>query len=247
MLVFAEDGRLSPSLHWLLGIYARAFNRKYSRVGHVFQERFRAKVVASETYLWEVCRYIHMNPVKPGLAARPEDWRWSSMEAYLGGIPRLPLFRDVFLAAFSSRAGAEDFYQFTVARCESEPGAWYLEDPDAAACPEAPPPIEPHPDSVALVLAEVARELDCPVDRLCRPSRIPGEGLARAVAMLALRERLGLTLSEVGQATGCLAGTVANALTRLRRRIPEDKKLQEALGRLGLTYELMMCPAPILI
>ncbi|QDR82206.1 transposase [Sporomusa termitida] len=62
--------------------YARWYNEKYDRVGHVFQSRFKSEPVETEAYLLTVLRYIHNNPLKAKLAVRTEDYKWSSCQAY---------------------------------------------------------------------------------------------------------------------------------------------------------------------
>ena len=61
----------------LNGEYARAFNRRHGRHGHVFSERFSARAIESEEYLFEACSYVVLNPVKAGLCDRSEEWPWS--------------------------------------------------------------------------------------------------------------------------------------------------------------------------
>ena len=62
-----------------LGVrYASWFNRKYGRVGHVFQDRFRSLPVEDDEYFVALLRYVWRNPVEAGLVGRPEDYRWSS-------------------------------------------------------------------------------------------------------------------------------------------------------------------------
>jgi REP element-mobilizing transposase RayT len=62
-----------------LGVrYAGWFNRKYGRVGHLFQDRFRSLPVDDDAYLVTLLRYVWANPVEAGLVAVPEDYRWSS-------------------------------------------------------------------------------------------------------------------------------------------------------------------------
>lgn len=58
--------------------YAVWFNRKYGRVGHVFQNRFRSLPVENDAYFINVCRYIWNNPVSAHLVAEPADYRWNS-------------------------------------------------------------------------------------------------------------------------------------------------------------------------
>jgi REP element-mobilizing transposase RayT len=69
--------QLSAGLHRLNGRYARQFNRRHGRFGHVFSERFRAQLIESEEYLYDACAYVLGNPVNAGLCDRIEDWPWS--------------------------------------------------------------------------------------------------------------------------------------------------------------------------
>jgi hypothetical protein len=62
--------------------YAWWYNRKYQRTGHVFQGRYGSECVEDDEYLLTVIRYIHKNPVKAGMISEPEDYRWSSIQAY---------------------------------------------------------------------------------------------------------------------------------------------------------------------
>lgn len=63
--------------------YSYYFNKKYCRVGHLFQDRFRSEAVEIESFFLAASRYIHNNPVKAGLVHVPEDYRWSSYNTYI--------------------------------------------------------------------------------------------------------------------------------------------------------------------
>jgi putative transposase len=52
-------------------------NRKYDRVGHVFQGRYNAKLVKSSLGLERLKKYLKQNPVKEGLVKDPEDYKWT--------------------------------------------------------------------------------------------------------------------------------------------------------------------------
>nr|WP_300145037.1 transposase [Propionicimonas sp.] len=58
--------------------YVGWFNRKYERVGHLFQERFKSLPVEDDAYLVALVRYVWNNPVQAGLATCPDEYRWSS-------------------------------------------------------------------------------------------------------------------------------------------------------------------------
>ena len=65
-------------MQWLHGLYARAFNDRYRRPGHVFQGRFGSVRMKSDVQLVMVARYIARNPVAGGLCSVPAEWPWSS-------------------------------------------------------------------------------------------------------------------------------------------------------------------------
>lgn len=65
--------------------YAVWYNRKYQRVGHLFQDRFRSENVETDQYYMTVLRYILQNPMKAGMENKPGTYRWSSYLAYERG------------------------------------------------------------------------------------------------------------------------------------------------------------------
>lgn len=67
-----------------LGIsYAQYYNRKYGRVGHLFQDRYRSEPCEDLSYFITLLRYIHQNPVKAHICTSPEDYPWSSWLEYI--------------------------------------------------------------------------------------------------------------------------------------------------------------------
>ena len=81
-----------------------AGNRTHGRVGHVFRGRFKAIIVQREGYLLELARYVVLNPVRAGLCAMPDQWRWSSYLATVGLASRPNWLRtDWLLSQFGSQ------------------------------------------------------------------------------------------------------------------------------------------------
>ena len=77
LVVEATCAGLSAGLHQPNGRYARRFNRRHGRFGHVFAERFQARLIETEDYLDDACMYVLQNPVAAGLCDAPEEWPWS--------------------------------------------------------------------------------------------------------------------------------------------------------------------------
>jgi putative transposase len=69
--------KLSRGMHRLNFLYAQSFNDRYDRVGHLFQNRFGARLIESTEYLADACTYVRMNPVRAGLCRSADDWPWS--------------------------------------------------------------------------------------------------------------------------------------------------------------------------
>ena len=63
--------------------YTKYFNERHQRVGHLFQGRFRSRLIDTDSYLLVASRYVHLNPVRAKLAKHPVDFLWSSYRAYL--------------------------------------------------------------------------------------------------------------------------------------------------------------------
>lgn len=84
LLIEVRNAPTARIMQSVLTRYSRHFNDRYRRKGHVFQGRYRAIVCERETYLAELVRYIHLNPVRAKLVAKPDDWPWSGHHAYLG-------------------------------------------------------------------------------------------------------------------------------------------------------------------
>lgn len=64
--------------------YVYWYNQKYSRIGHLFQDRYKSEIVEDEKYLLTVLRYIHQNPVKAGIEKNISKYLWTSYNEYLG-------------------------------------------------------------------------------------------------------------------------------------------------------------------
>lgn len=78
------DMPLSRFVNVLFNAYVQALNLQQGRTGTLFEGRFKHKCVDQWEYLIALCRYIHLNPVKAGLAARPEDWVYSNYRDWIG-------------------------------------------------------------------------------------------------------------------------------------------------------------------
>ncbi len=108
-LLQPHDDDLSHHLQLFSISYTKASNKRYERVGALFQGQFQAKRVDRNEYLLHLSRYIHLNPVQAGLVKQPEDWAFSSYREYLGlRQGKLPK-PDIILAQFAAVQTSEVF------------------------------------------------------------------------------------------------------------------------------------------
>jgi len=108
-LVYLRTDNLSRPMQRFSLSYTKALNKRYERVGSLFQGRFKAVAVDSDEYVLHLSRYIHLNPVLAGLVARPEDWEFSSYHEYIGVRQGTLPSPGVVLSQFSSPS---DYRQF---------------------------------------------------------------------------------------------------------------------------------------
>jgi putative transposase len=88
---------LSSFMHTVNSGYTTYFNIKRNRSGHLFQGRYKAILVEKESYLLELSRYVHLNPVRAKLTEKPEDYPWSSYRAYISPEETTIVSRDLIL------------------------------------------------------------------------------------------------------------------------------------------------------
>ena len=81
------------------------YNKKYERVGSLFQPRFRSTPINSESHLLIAIRYVHQNPVKAAICKRPGQYEYSSYTNYFNN----DLINDTIVRSMVS---CDDFFRF---------------------------------------------------------------------------------------------------------------------------------------
>ncbi len=87
LLLRVDSSPLSALMSGLLGGYASNYNRRHRRVGYVFQNRFTSILCEEDSYLLELVRYIHLNPVRAGMLKAVSDldhYRWTGHATLMG-------------------------------------------------------------------------------------------------------------------------------------------------------------------
>ncbi len=82
-IIDANGADISKVMHGINFSYAQKYNWKYKRHGHLFQDRFKSKIVKNERYLLALLAYIHNNPKDiKGYEFHPETYEFSSLSLY---------------------------------------------------------------------------------------------------------------------------------------------------------------------
>ena len=91
LLLETGSAPLSKFMQGLQQSYTRYFKRRYRKVGHLFQGRYHQAIIcAKDKYLLALLRYIHLNPVRAGIARGPERYFYSGHNGYLqSGTPKV--------------------------------------------------------------------------------------------------------------------------------------------------------------
>jgi len=109
LLLQPRTVKLSSFMRRLLTGYAVVFNLRHQRSGHLFQNRYKSIVCDGDSYLLELVRYIHLNPLRAGIVASLESldgFPWCGHRELLGKTARRLIAEDKVLSFFSKRRGA---------------------------------------------------------------------------------------------------------------------------------------------
>jgi hypothetical protein len=103
----------------LLTGYAIVFNLQHQRSGHLFQNRYKSIVCQEDTYLLELVRYIHLNPLRAGLVKtidELDDYPWAGHAVLMGNQELNGHQADDVLRLFgrSKRSARQKYREFVI-------------------------------------------------------------------------------------------------------------------------------------
>jgi plasmid maintenance system killer protein/REP element-mobilizing transposase RayT len=102
MLVQTPAANISRSMRHLNGVYTQRYNRRHHCDGQLFRGRYKSTLVGTDSYLLQVVRYIHRNPIHAGLADSLDAYKWSSHKGYVSVTKKWDwLFKEYILARLS--------------------------------------------------------------------------------------------------------------------------------------------------
>ena len=111
LLIWVNDSKaMTELIKSVATAYSMYFNKKYKRVGKLFQDRFKASMIRSEEYLWHITRYIHLNPEDIGKTF--DNYDYSSYKYFIGESNSEWLKPDVIKDMFAE--ANQDYREFLI-------------------------------------------------------------------------------------------------------------------------------------
>lgn len=215
---------------------------KRTRHGHLFQGRYKAILADADAYATELSRYIHLNPVRAGVVARPEDYEWSSYRQYVGLAKTLTWLKASFILGCFSGEDAAGAYRKFVNDALNEEGESPLKQVVASTVLGSPEFIreisrqhlaEKQPDRNVPAVKKLSRptleEMISAIDREMGAHESP----TRNVSIYFCHRYSGARLREIGERFGLSGAAVSQASRRVRVASEKDEKVRDLLERIA--------------
>jgi REP-associated tyrosine transposase len=258
LLVETREANLARAMRQLNGVYTQDFNRRHRRAGHLFQGRYKALLVEKDSYLVELSRYIHLNPVRVGEVDTAWKFPWSSAAAFVGQAapPRFLVVDEVLRHFGRRRQSAQRRYaEFLREGRATARAPWaavegqlllgerrWVErmrrrvEAGSGAEVSGSRQLRTRP-ALSVVLTQVCREAKVDKETVLRPRGVRG-GWARQVAMALAWEHCGLTQGEIGRAFGVSPYAVSKAAARTAEIATSKGQVGRTIRRLKSNLQM---------
>ena len=251
LLVQTPEANISRAMRHLNGVYTQRFNKIYHCDGQLFRGRYKSILVDADSYLLELLRYIHRNPLESGMVDNINEYTWSSHKAYLSGAKKWDWLHKKYILSLFSRNGGE-----SIRRYKQFVSKGTLEEINQILARKKLPTVigsnsfvekikelfftdkkhEEVPESRYL-----APDIDKIIEEVCKFYNVSKEVLfssrrglfnePRNVAIYLIRRLRGGTLKEAGKIFGIEKNsTVSSVVERLKLEIERNKNLNKRIG-----------------
>ena len=250
LLLETPSGNLPQIMRHINGAYTTYFNIKRDRSGHLFQGRYKAILVDKDAYAKELSRYIHLNPVRVGIVAKPGAYEWTSYAAYAGAKPSPKwLARGFILGYFSpqtktAQKGYKAFVESMLGRIGDSPlknlpggmilGRQQFVEAIRAEHLAGKLPGRDLPALKELQVKPQASHVEAIVDRIVADDA----KLARNLKIYFIRKRSGTPLKAIGERYGLGESGVSQISRRLDKRKSEDAALKQVMDKIDSEIKL---------
>jgi putative transposase len=249
LLVQTPNANLSRFMRHLNGVYTQRFNRHHKLDGQLFRGRYKSILIGESDYLIELLRYIHFNPVKAGLVKEPKNYTWSSFHSYMAK-PEADRWLDTKLvfdqirgkrktkkekSEILGRDALEETYDFySKNNVLSILGSRDFIDQikkgffRSLVHPEIPDAKKLAKEARAIIQI-VSNHFEISQEKLFVHKRAR-DNTPRDIAMYLIRMETSKPLAEIGELFHMdKYGSVSSCINRIKRRMAEDKHLNQTL------------------
>jgi REP element-mobilizing transposase RayT len=231
--------------------YTQYFNWRHKLVGHLFQGRYKAILCDKDSYLLELSRYLHLNPVRAKVVKDPGEYVWSSYRSYITDGSKQPWLdttevlrqfsRTVreakkhyrkFVSEGMDEGHKEEYYDVLDGRFLGD--RQFAEEVKSKAGDEEKVRIK--------IKADALLEAVCKVLGMTRRTVI-GAGKdrervrARELVSHVGRSCTELSVKAIGEMLGVDPTCVSRSVTRIEERLRTDKRLEGTLKRIITAIE----------
>ena len=244
---------LSKIMQYLNTAYTVYYNTKHKRLGHLFQGRFKSILVEADSYFAELTRYIHLNPVRAGMADSPEQYLWSSYKAYLSNEPNglidrekgkellamdSATYRHFILSGIKDQKdpfkkvyagcilGGAAFIKDTLKQLQAE-----VESKDFAYKRAVKNTVDPQE-----LIAAVADYFKLDTKQMCQSRSRPMT--AKRTAIYLLRRKTGLTNAQIGELFDMKSAAVSKAAISFELEMKKERALIKAVEQISSKVEV---------
>jgi putative transposase len=241
------EPNLAAAMKWLNATYTVHFHRRHRRSGHLFQGRYKSILVTDSAHWLHLSMYLHLNPVRAGLAQDPAQYSWSSFRDYTRSASRFAwLHPEEILSLYGPNDSEQrrNYRRECLQASQAEPNFW--EEIRNAAILGAREIIEEltkkyrpqgNEKSVPMFQAAATGEANFPaeLDRVGRVFQIEAADLllrqrpfpARLAAYYHLVENASLPVSRVANHFNVTPSAVSRGLAKFRKQLNQNQELKD--------------------
>ena len=231
----------------LNGVYTQRFNRIHFCDGQLFRGRYKSIIVDGDSYLLELLRYIHRNPLDAGMVKGLQKYTWSSHRGYLSGAKKWDWLHKNYILSLFSKNKAE-----SVKKYKQFVSKETLEEINQIFGRRSLPTIIGRKSFVDKIKGKffvdktheevpesrfLAPDVDTIINEVCKYYNIRTDNLLlskrgyfnepRNVAIYLIRHLRSDTLKDVGKFFGIVKNsTISSVDRRLKREMIRDKKIK---------------------
>ena len=258
LLIQTPEANISRSMRHINGVYTQKYNKLHGYDGPLFRGRYKSILIDAVSYLLQVLRYIHRNPVTAGLTKKL-DYSWSSHKAYLSTAKKWNwISREKILNMLSRNKSLQKavYKDFVNTPDENDFSSIYKKRklPAILGCEKFLEYIKGNflskkkhieiPESQILIpnkskiLSEICSEYKVSTSDL-QISRRGQNNEARNIAIYLMRKLRGDTLMDICNVFGLKKDSSAGSIVdRVKKQVKTDEKLKKKIS--GIEKKILM-------